>query len=169
MTRDTSVAGCTTSPISVLSDSTQSDQPPPWLPRLARCEMRPSLPTALLMRPNSRTILSFRPMTSFRHSAILPSMPLASVERRAEKSPRRKAFRTFKSSRLSNTSGAAVAAARLFPGYLGVRALLLRTSTDYVPRPLIGDLLKFAKTPSRQGPRSFLSQAPGDNPTAEKG
>ncbi len=106
MTRATSVEGCTTSPIRVLRESTQAAQPPPWLPRLARRLMRPSLPTELEIRANSRVIFSFSSTISFSVSAILASTPLPSNCTRAEKSPRRKADKTFKSSRLSSASDA---------------------------------------------------------------
>src|SRR5437868_1857695 len=66
--------------------------------------MRPCLPTALEMRPNSRTIFSLSSITWLRASAILPSTPVPSKERRAEKSPLRNAVRTFRMSRLSNAS-----------------------------------------------------------------
>ncbi|MBI2503052.1 MAG: hypothetical protein HYW07_07435 [Candidatus Latescibacteria bacterium] len=68
ITRPISVVGCTRSVISMLTESTLVAQPPAAPPRVARCEIRPSLPTTVLTRSNSPAIRSFRSMMSLRVS-----------------------------------------------------------------------------------------------------
>ena len=75
MTRMTSVVGWARLVISALTAPMLASQPPPALPRLARWVRRPSVPTTVLIRSNSRLVRSFSSMISFSVSAILPARP----------------------------------------------------------------------------------------------
>src|SRR5258705_8585089 len=107
MPRATSLVGWTRSPTSVFTELTESAQEPPAPARVARCPIRPSLPTARLTRSNSRAMPSFSSAISFRVSAILPARPVFETGMRTEKSPFRMAVRTMSSCSWSSVSGEA--------------------------------------------------------------
>src|SRR5438132_13514912 len=77
--------------MSALTDPIDPAQQLETSPIVARCVMRPSLPTRRLRRSSSRAIFSLVAITSLNVSAILPPIPVQSSGRRTEKSPRLKA------------------------------------------------------------------------------
>ena len=97
ITRLISDVGWIRSATSVLTDSTQSAQEPTAPARVARCVMRPSLPTIVPMRSNSFAMRSLRSMMSLSVSATLPATPTASTGMRTVKSPRHTAASTRRS------------------------------------------------------------------------
>ena len=96
ITRETSIVGCTRSPISELTEFTQECQPPLAPGRSPRWPILPSLPTATPSRSNSLAIMAFICTTSLNAAAISPSIPVRSSASRTEKSPRRNARRAAK-------------------------------------------------------------------------
>ncbi len=99
--RVTSAVGHTRSSISVLIDSTFSDQPPVAPCRVTRCFRRPFLPTARLTRAVSSPSLAVRAVMSLSVSAIFPYTPVQSDGSRTEKSPPLNASNTARISRIS--------------------------------------------------------------------
>ncbi len=95
ITRVVSAVGWTKSVINVLTEVTQLNQEPRTLPKEARSETLPSLPTTLPMRCSSAAMRSFWSIISLSVSAIFPAMPVWSMGIRAEKSPFLTAFRVL--------------------------------------------------------------------------
>ncbi len=104
MARENSAVGCTMSAISSLIVSTSSAQEPMAPGSLARCSIRPCLPTASPSRVSSRFLRSARSTTSLKASATSPSTPSIPCGRRALKSPLRKARSAVSSWRLSSSA-----------------------------------------------------------------
>ncbi len=78
-------------------ESTWVLQEPLTTPRLARCLIRPSLPTTFPMRTNSCVLLSSTSATSLKASAMAPAMPGWSEGSRALKSPFLRALKAVNS------------------------------------------------------------------------
>ena len=76
ITRAVSLVGWTRSPMSVLTDSMPSAQPPVAFPIEARWVILPALPTASPMRWISPAVRSFSATMSLSASAILPAIPV---------------------------------------------------------------------------------------------
>jgi len=80
----------------LLTDPMQSVHRPEPAFKKARCPIRPSLPTAVLTRPNSFAMFSLSSKMSFRTSAIFPARPIWLTGSRTAKSPFLNAIRVAK-------------------------------------------------------------------------
>ena len=106
MTRAVSLVGWTKSPMRSLIDATLKPQAPRTSPSVARWVMRPCLPTTRATRSSSSVRRWLRSATSLKASAILESMPVKCPGKRTPKSPRRRAFKHWRMTRLSSSSEA---------------------------------------------------------------
>src|SRR5689334_18473396 len=102
--RVTSVIGQTRSEMSVLTDSSMPRHAPALALKETRWRILPSLPTALLTRLNSRSMLWLDTIISLNKSEIFPSTPIHSEGSRAEKSPLRADKSALRTRRLSKGS-----------------------------------------------------------------